>query len=96
MDYNEDDYFDLDQYENDPNELLPDIAGTTDLIWCFGKNNYGELSQKHTRNLLEPKPLKTLKNERAVTISSGRDHSALVDGQGNLYLCGSSLLGKLG
>ena len=65
-------------------------------VFCFGKNKDGELAQKHTRNLLEPEPLKQLKSKQIKFISSGREHTAVIDSNGYLYLCGSTLHGKLG
>ena len=94
-DYDEEYYnLELDHTEFDPNELLPDVS-QSDIhkIWCWGKNTNGELSQKSTKNVLEPVPLK--KNiTRPISISTGGKHTGIVDGSGKLYLCGNALFGK--
>ena len=65
-------------------------------VWCFGKNKEGELGLRHNRNVLSPEPIKSLTDKTIVHISSGGSHSAIVDSEGKLYVCGSALHGKLG
>ena len=70
-------------------------------VWCFGKNSNGELGVQSTKDVLDPKPVHngpTLFREAgsARGISSGGHHTALVTKSGHLYMCGSTLHGKLG
>lgn len=87
----------FDDDEVDAKDLISGKQVTDDYsVWCFGKNKDGELGLRHNRNVNSPEPLKAL-NEKAIThISSGGSHSAVVDSEGRLYVCGSSLHGKLG
>lgn len=87
----------FDDDEVDAKDLLVDKEKKEEYsVWCFGKNKDGELGLKHNRNVNLPESLKQL-NDKAIThISSGGSHSAMVDSEGCLYICGSSLHGKLG
>lgn len=65
-------------------------------VWSWGKNKYGELSNGGTSNALVPHAVRGLKNKRVKWISSGAQHSGLVTTEGELFVCGSYLHGKLG
>lgn len=93
--------FESSEEDIDPNSIAGDFTITNPEIrykvWCFGKNKEGELAQKHNRNLFSPEPLKQMGEKTTLQcISSGRNHSAAVTKNGYLYLCGSTLHGKLG
>lgn len=66
------------------------------LLYCWGKNKDGELSLGHTKSVTTPKPIKGLKNILINYISSGRQHTAVITQDNQIYVCGSSLHGKLG
>ena len=66
------------------------------IIWSWGKNKYGELSHGGTANALIPRGVRGLKDKNIEWISSGAQHSAVVTEEGELYVCGSYLHGKLG
>ena len=65
-------------------------------VWCFGKNKDGELGLKHNRNVTTPEAVRQLTDKSVAYVSSGGSHSAVVDGEGRLFVCGSALHGKLG
>lgn len=96
--------FELDDWslgdEFDPNlsDLHLENTNTKEewLVYCWGKNTDGELSQKHTKNVHSPEPLKQLNKKRVRSVSSGGNHSGVIDANGRLYLCGSTLHGKIG
>ena len=64
--------------------------------YSWGKNKDGELSVGLTRDIFRPEPLKGMRSKQLVYISSGGQHSACIDSEGQLYICGSYLHGKLG
>ena len=66
------------------------------LIYSWGKNENGELSQGLSKNILIPRKAKTPKGEVVGEIESGGIHSGLITSQGTLYICGNNLMGKLG
>lgn len=80
----------------DHNMLLREVPAHEHLIWRFGKNKNGELSQKDKKNILKPMPLKFGGIAWAHEIASGGNHTAIVDGEGRLWVCGNALVGKLG
>ena len=91
----------LSRYENHPEEcrkLSQNITDGKKFILGFGQNKDGELGLSHYREgQKEPRPLNLADDMNAAqSISSGSHHSALVTKSGELYVCGSSLHGKLG
>lgn len=64
--------------------------------YAWGKNKDGELSVGSNKDSFLPIPVKGVKNKNIVHVSSGGQHSAAIDSQGHLYICGSYLHGKLG
>lgn len=66
------------------------------IVWCFGKNKSGELSLKHNRNVFSPETAKLPFSGSPVQITSGGSHSAAIDSEGRLYLCGNNVNSKLG
>ena len=64
--------------------------------FAWGKNKDGELSVGSNKDSYLPIPAKGVKNKNIVHVSSGGQHSACIDNQGRLYICGSYLHGKLG
>ncbi len=66
------------------------------VIWSWGKNKYGELSHGGTANALIPRGVRGIKGKRIRWISSGAQHSAVITEEGDLFVCGSYLHGKLG
>ncbi len=69
---------------------------TSALIWSWGKNKYGELSHGGTTNALVPRGVRGLKGKRVKWLSSGAQHSGVVTSEGELFVSGSYLHGKLG
>ena len=66
-------------------------------VWCFGKNQNGELGVSSTKDVLQPKQiLNGMLKSTAVWISSGCHHTGLVTKAGELLMTGSTLHGKLG
>ena len=65
-------------------------------VWSWGKNKSGELSHGGTANALIPRGVRCLKGKYIIWISSGAQHSAVVTNNGELFICGSYLHGKLG
>jgi alpha-tubulin suppressor-like RCC1 family protein len=66
-------------------------------ILCFGQNKDGELGTTSKEQIREPRALQcTEELTSAQSISSGSRHSALVTKSGEIFVCGSSLHGKLG
>jgi alpha-tubulin suppressor-like RCC1 family protein len=64
--------------------------------FAWGKNKDGELSIGGSKDSYLPIPVKGVKNKNIIHVSSGGQHSAAIDNQGRLYICGSYLHGKLG
>lgn len=96
-------YFNQDEeetiQEDERQTMEKDIREKKAYIWCFGKNSNGELGVQTTKDVLLPKSLppsifKT--SQTAAFISSGSHHTGIVTNAGDLYMCGSSLHGKLG
>ena len=67
-------------------------------VWAFGKNKDGEIGIGSQRDAFLPRPIYgSLKDgQSARSISSGSHHTAIVSKSGDVYVCGSSLHGKLG
>ena len=67
-------------------------------MWSFGKNKDGELGIGSQKDALLPRPIATVlkESQSAKCISGGNQHTALVSKSGDVYVCGSSLHGKLG
>lgn len=64
--------------------------------YSWGKNKDGELSVGLTRDIFHPQVVRGLRGKQLAWISSGGQHSACIDMEGKLYVCGSGLFGKLG
>lgn len=65
-------------------------------VWAFGKNQEGELSLGIYKDALLPRYIQGLPSSSAKWIASSNHHSAIVSSDGQLFVCGSSLHGKLG
>ena len=65
-------------------------------VYGWGKNKHGELGLGHTYNISEPIPIKSLQGSLISQISSGGKHTACITNEGQLYICGSDVLGLLG
>lgn len=64
--------------------------------YSWGKNKDGELSVGSTKDIFHPQAVRGMKNKQIVWVASGGQHSACIDTEGQLYVCGSYLHGKLG
>ena len=64
--------------------------------YSWGKNKDGELSVGLTRDVFQPQAIRGLRSKELKWVSSGGQHSACIDVEGVLYICGSYLHGKLG
>ena len=66
-------------------------------VWCFGKNQNGELGVQSTKDVLQPKQISNgMLKSTVCWISSGCHHTGLVTKAGELFMTGSTLHGKLG
>ncbi|EGR33218.1 hypothetical protein IMG5_058940 [Ichthyophthirius multifiliis] len=67
-------------------------------VYAWGKNEYGELSFSQTKQQFYSKPEnpKNLEKIYIKQISTSQNHSSCVSSNGDLYVCGSALHGKLG
>ena len=68
-------------------------------VLCFGKNSNGELGVHSTKDVLMPRHIVGAMFKSAVGaawISSGSHHTGIVTSNGELFMCGSALHGKLG
>ena len=65
-------------------------------VYAWGKNKDGELSVGSNKDSYLPIPVKGIKGKSLIHVSSGGQHSAAIDSQGHLFICGSYLHGKLG
>ena len=72
------------------------MEGNISSAYSWGKNKDGELSVGSNRDFFNPQAVKGMKNKQIEWISSGGQHSACIDSEGNIYICGSYLHGKLG
>ncbi|CAD8194421.1 unnamed protein product [Paramecium pentaurelia] len=78
---------------------LPQFAGDDQQItylFAWGRNKDGELSIGNQKKCNTPKAVQGLKNQTVQLISSGSNHSGIVTLDGQLFICGSALHGKLG
>jgi len=83
------------QYLVEEGQVQQEIQKKKGYIWAFGKNGDGELGIANQKDSFLPKSIQL--NVTAVKmISSGSHHSALVSKNGEIYVCGSQLHGKLG
>ncbi|OMJ65951.1 hypothetical protein SteCoe_37385 [Stentor coeruleus] len=64
--------------------------------YAWGKNKDGELSVGTSKDVFLPHAVRGMKNKQIVYVASGGQHSACIDTEGQLYVCGSYLHGKLG
>jgi alpha-tubulin suppressor-like RCC1 family protein len=78
--------------------LSQNVLDGKKFILCFGQNKDGELGLGHYKEAQkDPRHLNLADDMNAAqSISSGSHHTALVTKTGELYVCGSSLHGKLG
>lgn len=83
--------------EDDEN-LLDEDNGTSKnlpLIYGWGRNDDGELAVPSTKTVPFPSPSKGFKGY-ARQIATARSHTVVLNEQGNIYLAGSLLFGKIG
>jgi alpha-tubulin suppressor-like RCC1 family protein len=83
----------------DTDEQLEDIFTATEplepgLLLAFGSNEYGQLGQVVTANMLRPQIINGLPKVKAV--SAGYDHSLLLMFNGDVYSFGQGEFGQLG
>lgn len=64
------------------------------LVYAWGKNEDGELGLENTKNIKEPRPVKTSIGYPR-QISSAHSHTGLINGDGLLQMTGSELHNKL-
>ena len=92
----------LDRFEDNPKEcrkLGRRIQSSKSFIICFGQSKNGELglkapNQGQIQNF--PQSIPCPDDFGASSISSGSHHTALVTKSGEVFVCGSTLHGKLG
>ena len=83
-------------YQTEIQQIAADIKKKKSYIWAFGKNGDGELGVGSQKDLFMPIATPLKNGQPAKCISSGSHHSAIVTKQGELFVCGSQLHGKLG
>jgi len=65
-------------------------------VFSCGSNSLGQCGLGHTRSVRVPRPVVTLRGRRAVSVSCGEEHSAVVTEDGSLYTFGRGTEGQLG
>ncbi len=65
-------------------------------VFTFGRNHKGQLGLGDDRDTARPTVIKSIKNERIVSVSCGDYHTALVTDSGQLYTFGLGTSGQLG
>ena len=65
-------------------------------IYCWGKNEYGQLGLENTDNQNTPILCSSLLNEDIVDIKCGDDHTLVLTSNGDVLSCGWNRYGQLG
>jgi alpha-tubulin suppressor-like RCC1 family protein len=65
------------------------------VLYCWGRNDQGQLSIASTKAANLPRESRGYSGQ-PLQVCSSKEHSALVNSEGHLYVTGSTLFGKLG
>ena len=66
------------------------------VVYTWGSGKYGTLGHGDTRDRPSPTAVKSLSEHRVVSASAGYGHSAMVNEEGKLFVCGQGGEGALG
>jgi len=67
----------------------------TVLVYSWGRNEDGELANTATKTALVPTPIRGFRGV-VKEVASARTHTAVINTQGQIYMAGSLLFGKIG
>lgn len=72
------------------------ILTCTNVIYLWGKNEFGQLGLNDQMNRLLPTVQKSLRHQNIVYINMGEEHSAAITKEGGLFTWGAGMYGQLG
>uniref|UniRef100_A0A8C3M0K3 HECT domain-containing protein n=1 Tax=Chrysolophus pictus TaxID=9089 RepID=A0A8C3M0K3_CHRPC len=72
------------------------VVSLSGAVYSWGKNNFGQLGLGHTEDRDCPSYVEALEHWKAVFISCGADHTAVLSKDGLLYTFGAGGAGQLG
>ena len=65
-------------------------------LYCWGKNNFGQLGIGTTEDSKKPAACITLQNQEAQMVACGHDHTVVLTLDGGVFTFGSGMYGQLG
>ena len=65
-------------------------------IFCWGKNDYGQLGLENRDNQNTPILCSSLSNEDVIDIKCGNNHTLVLTSNGDVFSCGWNMYGQLG
>uniref|UniRef100_A0A8C9F6X6 HECT domain-containing protein n=1 Tax=Pavo cristatus TaxID=9049 RepID=A0A8C9F6X6_PAVCR len=72
------------------------VVSLSGAVYSWGKNNFGQLGLGHTKDRGRPAYVEALEHWKAVFISCGADHTAVLSKDGLVYTFGAGGAGQLG
>uniref|UniRef100_A0A8C2TBD0 Probable E3 ubiquitin-protein ligase HERC4 n=1 Tax=Coturnix japonica TaxID=93934 RepID=A0A8C2TBD0_COTJA len=72
------------------------VVSLSGAVYSWGKNDFGQLGLRHTYDRDRPSYVEALEHWKAVFISCGADHTAVLSMDGLLYTFGAGGAGQLG